>query len=66
MVTSYIDDECEWINDVVCCKKCKEPVHIAFFHDEPVSFCPKCGKMYYYPYSKEMLKRAHLNYTQNK
>jgi len=59
----YIDDGCEWINDVVCCKKCKEPVHIAFFHDEPVSFCPKCKKMYYYPYSKELLKAERQDST---
>jgi len=60
MVKQYIDDECEWINDEVCCKKCKEPVHIVFFHDGPVSTCPKCNKIYEYPYLGELTKWAHL------
>ena len=34
-----------WINNVVCCKKCKVPMQITFFHDGDVLYCPKCYNM---------------------
>jgi hypothetical protein len=56
--SSFIDDECEWINDVVSCKKCREPVHIAFFHGSPITYCPKCKKMHGFPYEDLLVEKT--------